>query len=113
MANVSETFFALPVREMARATRFYVDGFAAEATFSSPEWTSLRLAGVRVALFLDGSAAPSLGLHFAVGDLAAACADVERAGGRVVNARVEPAPGVVLADVRDSEGNAITLTLRA
>ncbi len=37
-------------------------------------------------------------------------AAVERAGGRVVAAEVEVAPGVVVADVVDTEANTFTLT---
>lgn len=113
MAIPTETFFSIDVRDMPRATAFYVAALGAEVTFASADWTSLRIAGVRVALSL--AAAPTggrVGLHFAVGDLPAACADVERAGGHAVDPAIEVAPGVVIASMSDSEGNTFTLTPR-
>lgn len=43
-------------------------------------------------------------------DLATAGAAVERAGGRVVKASVEVAPGVFVSAITDTEGNGVTLT---
>lgn len=107
---VTETFFAVPVADMARATAFYEAAFDASVTFASPAWTSLAIAGVRVALFADGAlAGRSIGLHFAARDLRVPCGAVEAAGGRIVAAPAEAAPGLVLAQVADTEGNAITL----
>jgi predicted enzyme related to lactoylglutathione lyase len=110
---VTETFFSVGVRDMDRATAFYVDALGAIAVFASPGWSSLRIAGVRVGLALDPRhEGTRVGLHFAVGDLATAQADVERAGGRVVEHSIEVAPGVVVADVTDTEGNIFALTQR-
>jgi predicted enzyme related to lactoylglutathione lyase len=108
--KVSETFFSVDVTDMRRAIAFYVEAAGASAIFSTEVWTSLRIAGVRIGLFLNAGHVPGrTGLHFAVADLAGACADVERAGGRVVAPAQEVAPGVVVAEVMDSEGNHITL----
>jgi predicted enzyme related to lactoylglutathione lyase len=52
-----------------------------------------------------------IGLHFAVSDLAAARAAIERGGGRTCKA-VEVAPGVIVADATDTEGHGFTLALR-
>jgi predicted enzyme related to lactoylglutathione lyase len=114
MAEPSETFFAVEVRDMQRATAFYVDALGAAVAFASPGWSSLHIAGVRVGLSLNPEHPGSrLGLHFVVGDLAAARADVERAGGRSVGAAIEVGPGVVVADAADSEGNTFTFSQRA
>jgi predicted enzyme related to lactoylglutathione lyase len=79
--------------------------------FSSAGWSSLRIAGVRVGLALNPDASNGrTGLHFAVADLAAARTAVERAGGSVVASPAEVAPGVVVVDVMDTEGNTLTLT---
>jgi predicted enzyme related to lactoylglutathione lyase len=110
---VTETFFSVDVGDMPRATAFYVEALGADVVFASPGWTSLRIAGVRLGLALvQGHAGARVGLHFAVGDLAAACADVEGAGGVVVAPSVEVAPGVVVADVTDTEGNGFALVQR-
>jgi predicted enzyme related to lactoylglutathione lyase len=110
---VRETFFSLAVADMARATAFYVAALGASVAFASAGWSSLHIAGVRVGLALaPAHAAGRTGLHFAVDDLAAARADVERAGGRIVAPALELAPGVVVAEVTDSEGNLFTLTQR-
>jgi predicted enzyme related to lactoylglutathione lyase len=108
--TVIEAFFSVEVDDMQRATAFYVDALGATVAFASPAWSSLRIAGVRVGLFLHPAHATGrVGLHFAVSDLAAARAQVERAGGRVVAASLEAAPGVVLAEVTDTERNTFML----
>ncbi len=111
--QVVETFFSLPVRDMERATKFYVTAFGATVAFALPFWSSLHVAGVRLGLALvPDHAEGQTGLHFAVSDLADARAWVERAGGRVVRASVEVAPGVVVSDVTDTEGNVFALVQR-
>jgi predicted enzyme related to lactoylglutathione lyase len=113
MAVVIETFFSVGVLDMKRATRFYEEALGASVTFASEGWTSLRIAEVRLGLALaplhEGA---TTGLHFAVGALAAAVDDVVRAGGKVVRASVEVAPGVLVGDVVDTEGNGFTLAQR-
>jgi len=108
--TVTETFFSVEVADLRRATTFYVASMGAEVMFASPSWTSLRIAGVRLGLFLhpphEGG---RVGLHFVVTDLAAALSEVEHSGGRVVTPAAEVAPGVVVAEVEDTEGNAFTL----
>ncbi|MSP59823.1 MAG: hypothetical protein EXR72_05680 [Myxococcales bacterium] len=107
---VTETFFSVEVTDMQRASAFYVDAVGAAVMFASPRWSSLRVAGVRLGLFLHPEhVAGRVGLHFVVGDLAAAGADVQRAGGHMVGSPVEVAPGVVIAEVIDTEGNSFTL----
>jgi predicted enzyme related to lactoylglutathione lyase len=67
---------------------------------------------VRVGLALDPEhGGARTGLHFAVSDLAAALAEIQRAGGRVVMPPTEAVPGVVIAEVTDTEDN--TFVLRA
>ena len=108
--TVTETFFSVVVTDMARATAFYGAAFDAATMFPSPRWTSLRVAGVRIGLFHDPAHIPGrIGLHFVVTDLAATCRAVDAAGGRVVTPGREVAPGVVVADVADSEGNELSL----
>jgi predicted enzyme related to lactoylglutathione lyase len=112
-AQVVETFFSLAVRDMQRATAFYVTVFGAAVSAALPFWSSLHVAGVRFGLALvPEHVGGTTGLHFAVVDLADAAASVERAGGRVVRASVEVAPGVVVSDVTDTEGNGFTLVRR-
>jgi predicted enzyme related to lactoylglutathione lyase len=110
---VSETFFSISVRDMKRAIGFYSRAFGATVAFESSGWTSLQIAGVRLGLALDAQHVGNrTGIHFAVGDLEAAIAEVERVGGSVVSAPVEIGPGVVMAEVADSEGNAFALNRR-
>ena len=107
---VTETFLALPIGEMDRATTFYVAAFGATVSFASSHWTSLHVAGVRIGLFPRGEEASTrTGLHFAVDDLAAASDAVAHAGGRILTPVTEVAPGVVVVDAADTEGNAFTL----
>jgi predicted enzyme related to lactoylglutathione lyase len=68
---------------------------------------------VRVGLATNAAhAGGPVGLHFAVDDLAAACDAIASGGGRVVAASIEVAPGVVVAEVADSEGNIFVLAKR-
>jgi predicted enzyme related to lactoylglutathione lyase len=110
---VRETFFSVEVRDMQRATAFYVGALGATVMFATPMWSSLSIAGVRIGLAMTPSGpAGRIGLHFSVSDLGAARAAVERAGGRPITGPTEVAPGVVIADVADTEGNIFTLTQR-
>jgi predicted enzyme related to lactoylglutathione lyase len=112
-ASVSETFFSVPVRDMQRATAFYVGALGATVAFASPDWSSLRIAGVRIGLARSAEhSGERTGIHFAVSNLSDAHAEVERAGGRVVQASVEVAPGVVISEAKDTEGNTFVLTQR-
>ncbi len=111
--QVVETFFSIPVGDMDRATKFYVTAFGATVATALPFWTSLHVAGVRLGLALvPDHAGGTSGLHFAVHDLADAHAWVERAGGCVVRDSVEVAPGVVVSDLTDTEGNGFALVQR-
>jgi predicted enzyme related to lactoylglutathione lyase len=109
--TVTETFFSVEVTDMQRATSFYVQAFGAVVSFVSPAWSSLRIAGTRLGLAVAAEhGVRKIGLHFVVTDLAVACAGVERAGGRIVVPSMEAAPGVLLADVADTESNTFTLS---
>ena len=109
--KVRETFLSIPVADMERARRFYVGAFDASVQYESPVWSSLRIAGVRLGLNASPHDAGSrTGLHFVVDDLALACEAIVSAGGEVVAHPSEVQPGVVLADVADTEGNIFTLS---
>jgi predicted enzyme related to lactoylglutathione lyase len=110
--KVRETFLSIPVADMERARRFYVSAFDASVRYESPVWSSLRIAGVRLGLNASPHDAGSrTGLHFVVDDLAFACEAIVSAGGEVAAHPSEVQPGVVLADVADTEGNIFTLSL--
>jgi predicted enzyme related to lactoylglutathione lyase len=112
-AVVSETFFSVSVRDMGRATAFYVGAFGATVAYASPGRSSLRIAGVRIGLALSKEQpGERTSIHFAVSNLAEAHAEVERASGRVVQASVEVAPGVIISEAEDTEGNTFVLTQR-
>ncbi len=106
--SVTETFFALHVRDMERARRFYAAAFGAQENATTPRWTSLRIAGVRVGLSLGGEPGPT-GLHFAVQNLRATIDQVTGAGGAMTMAPTDLGGGVTIAGVRDSEGNELKL----
>jgi predicted enzyme related to lactoylglutathione lyase len=111
-AIVTETFFAVPVADMVRAISFYRRAFGAELLYETPLWTSIRIAGVRIGLVsIADHRGRRTGLHFAVADLYGARRAVADAGGNADAPPQQPAPGVIVADVVDSEGN--TLTLRS
>jgi predicted enzyme related to lactoylglutathione lyase len=105
--DVTETLFAVEVMDMNRANAFHGDALDATVASSSPGWSSLQIAGVRIGLALSGR----IGLHLAVSDFAAARVIIEWAGGRTEEA-VEVAPAVIVADATDTEGNVLTFALQ-
>lgn len=108
--NISETFFSLIVSDMDRAMKFYADSLGASTIWTSARWSSIEIAGVRLGLFADPAFdGGRVGLHFAVTDLQAAGASIERAGGRIEKHPYEVAPGVLVAEVADTEGNVFSL----
>ena len=111
MMSVQEMFFSLYVHDMDRAIAFYQDALGARVDYTSPTWSSLVIAGIRVSLVLRKHEPSSIGMHFIVDDIALACAAVVRAGGRIAPA-VESSHGIVFAAVVDSEDNAFTLRQR-
>lgn len=111
MMHVEEMFFSIYVNDMERATAFYVDALGATVDFTSATWSSLVIAGIRVSLVLREHEPSPIGLHIIVDDVALACAAVVRAGGQVA-AATEASHGTVIAEVRDSEGNAFTVRQR-
>jgi hypothetical protein len=70
MASVQEVFFYIYVGDVQRAETFYVDALGATVDFASPAWSSLVIAGVRVALVLRKHETSSTGMHFLVDDVA-------------------------------------------
>ena len=108
--RVTETFFSLEVRDMQRATAFYVGALGADVTYASERWSSLSIAGVRVGLFLHPEhPGGRVGLHFAVDDRVAARAARARAARRVGNPPHPRSTGVGYGGVADPEGNTFTL----
>lgn len=108
--EVTETFFALSVASMERAIEFYSEALGAVVTWTSPGWSSLQIAGVRVGLFaVPSNPGGRVGLHFSVTSLEAACASILRAGGQIVSSPEQVASEVVIAEVSGSEGNIFVL----
>jgi predicted enzyme related to lactoylglutathione lyase len=108
--SVAETFMSINVADMDRAAMFYSRSLGAVTTWASPRWSSLNVAGVRIGLFGNPEySGGRVGLHFAVSNLDAACAAVERAGGKIVAPASEVAPGVLVSEVSDTEGNIFSL----
>jgi predicted enzyme related to lactoylglutathione lyase len=108
--EVAETFLSVRVADMDRATTFYSQSLGALTSWASPRWSSVKIAGVRVGLFADAEhGGGRVGLHFAVTNLAAACSSIERAGGKIITSASQIAPGVLVAEVSDTEGNVFSL----
>lgn len=110
--RVHETFFVLLVSDMQRAAGFYRAALGGEVTYTSNEWTSIRIDGVRLGLSRAPRHVPcDTQLHFSVDDLTQACREIVARGGDVMAPPRELAPGIWLARVRDPEGNAFSFTL--
>jgi len=106
--SVTETFFAVHVRDMERAKRFYVAAFGATVSAETPAWTSIVVARVRIGLALRGEPGHT-GLYFAVENLRETLEQVMQAGGKVTMPPTDLGGGVTIAGVLDTEGNELKL----
>ena len=102
------------VRDMARAVAFYREALGLEVETESPYWTTFRTGACTLALHATKSREPGTGEPdptFLVAD-----ADAERARLLAVGTDAseirEPAPGIRVFDVRDPDGNRISLESR-
>jgi predicted enzyme related to lactoylglutathione lyase len=111
--TVVGTYFVIYVNDMDRATAFYKDALGAHVGFSSPEWTSLSIAGTSVGLHAGADTNERIiGFGVDVDDLDAACSAVTACGGRLIDAPQElPEEGITIAKVADTEGNVFSMTL--
>ena len=95
-------------RDMTRATAFYRDTLGLEPTFESPHWTTFRTGACTLALHA-GSEAPDP--TFLVDDLDAVRESLA-AGGVDVTVIREPAAGLRVFDMRDPDGNRVSIESR-
>lgn len=117
-------FAELPVRDQARAKRFYVDKFGCEVVADAPmgtdgwRWIELAFAGSETTLHLirarseDASDGPVLML--VDDDVAATVEKLRSRGVEILTEPHSPAwrPGRIVADFRDSEGNRVGIGSR-
>jgi catechol 2,3-dioxygenase-like lactoylglutathione lyase family enzyme len=115
MARITGLLYIVPVRDLDRAARFYQDAFGMEVVFRGERIVFVGNSGNEssLGLLLDpehaGEGPRNVGLHVdhAV-DLNVAVADVEAAGGRIVE-RGEHAAGVPFARFADPDGNVLEM----
>jgi predicted enzyme related to lactoylglutathione lyase len=117
-------FAELPVRDQARAKRFYVDHFGCEVAADAPmgadgwRWIELKFAGSETTLHLvhskvkDASDGPVMVL--VDDDVAATVQGLKSSGVEILTAPHCAAwqPGRTVAEFRDSEGNRIVIGSR-
>ena len=109
--KIQNVKFMLMAQDMDRGVAFY-EALGLRATTTSPYWSELVHGDAIVALHGGGSGEHTqTGLGMQVDDLEAAVAVVRGAGGTVVR-EPYPAEGVtlLLAELRDPEGNGFTLS---
>jgi predicted enzyme related to lactoylglutathione lyase len=104
--------FMLMAQDMKRAVRFYRDVIGLEVKFESSEWTELAFGDAIVALHGGGTGKDvKTGLSLQVRDIVAGCRELEAGGGRILSPpHHRPGEPIKLAEVRDTEGNAFSLT---
>lgn len=104
--------YLLMVKDMDRAIRFYRDTMGFTEGFSSPHWSELRFGDAVLALHGGGDGSPKpTGLSLQYEDVSKAF-EVAIAAGAVKTRAPERRDGepIMLAVVRDPEGNEIMLT---
>lgn len=105
--------FVFWVRDMDRAISFYYDAFGLSLKFRSENWSELEGVGTIVALHggRGEDDDKATGLSIQVTDIAETIARCEALGGVVIQApRQQPGEPLVLARLRDPEGNVVMLT---
>jgi predicted enzyme related to lactoylglutathione lyase len=101
----------LYVRDMNRAIGFYRDTLGLELDFESEHWTTFQTGACTLALHATDLREPGTGEP----DPTFCVADADEEGARLATAGVEvteirePAPGVRVFDVRDPEGNRLSI----
>src|SRR5439155_16722314 len=104
--EVTKAYFMIDVNDMKRAVAFYTEALGLGLRFSSPDWSELTWRDATIALHSGRGNGGATGLGFEVDDLAAACAAVKKAGGRVLTEpRARRGEFIRLAEVADTEGN--------
>jgi predicted enzyme related to lactoylglutathione lyase len=110
--QIESVIFMLMAQDMDRAVAFYRDVVGLDLQSNSPRWSQLTRGDATVALHGGGDGElHDTGLSFQVGDLDAACQEVERGGGRVLKAPEDrPGEPIRLAHLADTEGNGFTMS---
>ena len=104
----------LYVSDMERAIHFYRDTIGLAVELESASWTTFRTGACTLALHLVEQRRPGIGEPdptFIVGDALAECERLAAAGVPVTEIR-EPVVGVRVFDVRDPDGNRISIESR-
>ena len=109
--DVQKVVFILMAQDMDRAVAFYRDVIGLELRLHEGSWAELGSDDAVVALHVGGSNEfRCTGLGFVVADVAAACEEVSRGGGRTIQDPEERAgEGIILAQMADPEGNGFAL----
>ncbi len=109
---VESVKYMLMAQDMERAVRFYRDVIGLEVKFQSKEWTELAFGNAIVALHGGGGGKyQKTGLSLQVRDIASACKEIEKGGGKIaMPPQNRPGEPIKLAEVMDTEGNAFSLT---
>jgi catechol 2,3-dioxygenase-like lactoylglutathione lyase family enzyme len=104
----------LYVRDMERATAFYRDLLRLELDYESDHWTTFRTGACTLALHFAEHCEPGSGEPdptFLVADAAAERERLAAAGVEVSEIR-EPVAGLSVFDLRDPDGNRISIESR-
>jgi len=115
MAKITSLLFIVPVRDLEKAVSFYGDAFELKEVFRNEQIVFMGIPGTDTAVGVvrdaaaAGSGPQNVGFHIdhAI-KLEDAIADVERAGGNVLE-RGEHAPAVPFACIADPDGNVLWL----
>ena len=109
--DVQKVVFILMAQDMDRAIAFYRDVIGLELRLHEGSWAELGCDDAVVALHGGGDGEHHCtGLGFTVADVATACEEVSRGGGRTIREPEERAgEGIILTQLADPEGNGFAL----
>lgn len=115
MAKVTALTYVVPVRDLDKAAKFYIDAFGLEEVFRNEGIVFVGIPGTDSALGLllepneAGSGPRHVGLHVDHDiDREGVLKGVQQAGGTVVE-QGEHGPGVAWAKIADPDGNVLEI----
>lgn len=110
--KIEKIKYMIMAKDMKRAVQFYTKTVGMKVLFETDMWTELQWEGSTVALHGGHDGKPNTtGLSFQVDDIELAVEEAKKAGATILRAPEDrEGEPIILADLRDPEGNEIMFT---